>query len=183
MSRTFATIVLCSYFGLLAIVAAAKGATVTTLHRREHRQARLLHRYEGTLRFFHNHHRLARTVIGRREVHRARIWVRVLLVQLRRTRVALRPRPVVVQDWLYQDFLCIHHYEGAWNDNTGNGYYGGLQMDFPFMAHYGAEYLARYGPANNWPPVIQILVAERAYRSGRGFGPWPNTARACGLPT
>jgi hypothetical protein len=24
-------------------------------------------------------------------------------------------------------------------------------------------------------------VAERAYRSGRGFYPWPNTARACGL--
>jgi hypothetical protein len=24
-------------------------------------------------------------------------------------------------------------------------------------------------------------VAERAYRSGRGFYPWPNSARACGL--
>jgi hypothetical protein len=26
-----------------------------------------------------------------------------------------------------------------------------------------------------------MWVAERAYRSGRGFYPWPNTARACGL--
>jgi hypothetical protein len=26
-----------------------------------------------------------------------------------------------------------------------------------------------------------MWVAERAHRSGRGFYPWPNTARHCGL--
>lgn len=81
---------------------------------------------------------------------------------------------------------CIHRNEGAWNSNTGNGYYGGLQMDLAFQRTYGSEFLARYGTANNWPIGVQLLVAERAYdgyngESARGFDPWPNTARACGL--
>ena len=78
-------------------------------------------------------------------------------------------------------FLCIHRFEAAWNANTGNGYYGGLQMDLPFQSRYGARYLGRYGTADRWPVWAQLEVAVRAYRSGRGFWPWPNTARACGL--
>jgi hypothetical protein len=82
---------------------------------------------------------------------------------------------------LYDSFMCIHHYEGAWNSNTGNGYYGGLQMDLTFQSLYGAEFLNRWGTADNWPVWAQLQSAVRAYQSGRGFGPWPNTARACGL--
>lgn len=78
-------------------------------------------------------------------------------------------------------WVCIHHYEGAWNANTGNGYYGGLQMDTGFQSTYGPELLHSKGTANNWTPKEQIMVADRAYESGRGFNPWPNTARACGL--
>ena len=78
-------------------------------------------------------------------------------------------------------FLCIHHYEGAWNANTGNGYYGGLQMDRRFQSLYGRDFVARWGTADNWPAWAQLQAAVRAYRSGRGFYPWPNTARACGL--
>jgi len=77
---------------------------------------------------------------------------------------------------------CIHRGEGAWNDATGNGYYGGLQMDRNFERQYGADMLVRYqGDANLWTPRDQMIVAERAYESGRGFAPWPMTARACGL--
>jgi hypothetical protein len=83
--------------------------------------------------------------------------------------------------WLQDDFMCIHHYEGHWTANTGNGYYGGLQMDLAFQQRYGAEYLARFGTADAWPVWAQLEVAGRAYGSGRGFAPWPNTARACGL--
>ena len=83
--------------------------------------------------------------------------------------------------WLTDAFTCIHHYEGAWNANTGNGYYGGLQMDYGFMSHYAPDYVRRWGTADRWPPWAQIDAAVRAYHSGRGFGPWPNTARACGL--
>ena len=90
-------------------------------------------------------------------------------------------RHPVVAGWLSNAFLCIHHYEAAWNANTGNGYYGGLQMDVPFQARYGRRYLARFGTADRWPVWAQLAAAARAYRSGRGFWPWPNTARACGL--
>jgi len=83
--------------------------------------------------------------------------------------------------WLTSAFLCIHRYEAAWNANTGNGYFGGLQMDQGFMRHYGWAYLRRWGTADHWPAWAQLDASERAYRSGRGFWPWPNTARVCGL--
>ena len=82
---------------------------------------------------------------------------------------------------LAASFMCIHHYEGAWNANTGNGYYGGLQMDLTFQGNYGADFLRRWGTADTWPVWAQLQAAVRAYQSGRGFYPWPNTARACGL--
>ena len=82
--------------------------------------------------------------------------------------------------WLAQA-RCVHQHEAPWSANTGNGYFGGLQMDYGFMRTYGSAYLARYGTADHWPPAVQIAVAIRAYASGRGFYPWPNTARACGL--
>jgi hypothetical protein len=80
----------------------------------------------------------------------------------------------------YQQWLCIHGGEGAWDSNTGNGYYGGLQMDYSFMRTYGPALLQKKGPAHNWTPLEQMWVAERAWRD-RGFYPWPNTARYCGL--
>jgi hypothetical protein len=84
-------------------------------------------------------------------------------------------RPPHLRAW-----LCIHHYEGSWTD-SGAPYYGGLQMDLGFQRHYGARLLRTKGTADRWLPIEQIWVAERAHRSGRGFYPWPNTARACGL--
>jgi hypothetical protein len=86
-----------------------------------------------------------------------------------------------VPAFLEHAFACIHRYEGAWTANTGNGYYGGLQMDIGFQSRYGSDYVRRWGTADNWPAWAQLTAAVRAYRSGRGFGPWPNTARACGL--
>jgi hypothetical protein len=76
--------------------------------------------------------------------------------------------------------MCIHRYEGAWNANTGNGYYGGLQMDRSFMLTYGRREVRQWGWAHNWSPRTQIEVAARAWRT-RGFSPWPNTRRMCGL--
>ena len=46
-------------------------------------------------------------------------------------------------------WLCIHRYERhpaqGWATRTGNGYYGGLQMDISFQRTYGAEILRREG--------------------------------------
>jgi hypothetical protein len=78
-------------------------------------------------------------------------------------------------------WTCIHRREGSWPANTGNGYYGGLQMDRSFMQTYGPDMVRKYGGwAHLWSPRDQIVVAERARRT-RGYYPWPNTARACGL--
>jgi hypothetical protein len=109
-----------------------------------------------------------------------RRWVRNLWQ--RRARAAKRraANPPHRSDW-----LCIHRYERdpeqGWRTRTGNGYYGGLQMDIHFQRAYGGDLLRRKGTADRWTALEQMWVAERAYRSGRGFYPWPNTARSCGL--
>jgi hypothetical protein len=88
------------------------------------------------------------------------------------------------------EWLCIFSYENnkdssrgstGWATNTGTKYFGGLQMDWGFMRSYGGWLLNLKGTADNWTPTEQMWVAEHAYESGRGFNPWPNTARACGL--
>jgi hypothetical protein len=77
-------------------------------------------------------------------------------------------------------WLCIQRHEGPWND-PNPPYYGGLQMDMSFQRTYGRHLLRRKGTANNWTPLEQMWVAERAHRSGRGYYAWLNTARHCGL--
>jgi hypothetical protein len=77
-------------------------------------------------------------------------------------------------------WLCIHRYEAGWHANTGNGYYGGLQMDVGFQRRYGSWLLRAKGRAHRWTPIEQIWVAERGRRV-QGWYAWPNTARACGL--
>jgi hypothetical protein len=81
---------------------------------------------------------------------------------------------------------CIHPKEGAWND-TGDPYWGGLQMDRSFMAAYGADFEREHagegwgglGFADAWTPREQMEAAERAYRA-RGLTPWPLTRIGCG---
>jgi hypothetical protein len=80
----------------------------------------------------------------------------------------------------YDQWLCIHRYEGSWADPNAP-YYGGLQMDLGFQRAYGGRLLETKGTADNWSPLEQMWVAERAHASGRGFYPWPNTARYCNL--
>ena len=77
------------------------------------------------------------------------------------------------------EWMCIHHYEGAWND-VGGPYWGGLQMSLTFQRRYGGWIYRAKGTADHWTPLEQIWTAERA-RQSRGFWPWPNTARICGL--
>jgi hypothetical protein len=109
---------------------------------------------------------------------------RVLILEAWREKAAKRRRqaanPPRRQQW-----MCIHRYERhprqGWATATGNGFFGGLQMDLSFQRTYAPELLRTKGTADRWTPLEQIWVAERAYRSGRGFYPWPNTARNCGL--
>jgi hypothetical protein len=85
----------------------------------------------------------------------------------------------------YAKWACIHRGEGSW-DAANGGYGGGLQFDGGFQTTYGSEFIAAYGAAGSWPVWAQLLAAERAFHGyhgygARGFSPWPNTARACGL--
>jgi hypothetical protein len=83
--------------------------------------------------------------------------------------------------WLERAFECVHAGEGGWTAHTGNGYYGGLQMDLSFQRNYAPWALRTFGTADRWPASVQVATAIQAWASGRGFRPWPNTARACGL--
>lgn len=113
--------------------------------------------------------------------HRALRWHKFLLAHHQAKWNALHPRPTFSGlPAHYSAWLCIHGHEGSWDDD-GSPYYGGLQMDIEFQSSYGGELLAKKGTANNWTPLEQMWVAEKAFSSGRGFYPWPNTAHLCGL--
>jgi len=121
-------------------------------------------------------------VMGRRVVRLSP----VTHVSLRRARGIWRRRAVAVTRRYVagpthrRAWLCIHRYEGSWKDG-GSPYYGGLQMDIGFQERYGGRLLRAKGTADHWTPLEQMWTAEKAFRTGRGFYPWPNTARYCGL--
>jgi len=95
-------------------------------------------------------------------------------------RVAVRTRRRAQNPPHRRQWLCIHRYEASWTD-PNPPYYGGLQMDLSFQRAYAPALLGRKGTADHWTPLEQMWAAERAHRAGRGFYPWPNTARYCGL--
>lgn len=95
---------------------------------------------------------------------------------------ALRARAAYLT-WLeqtYERWRCIHEHEGAWSSNTGNGYFGGIQMTIWFQRTYAPEFVARWGTADRWPVWAQLLAGERARISDGDFHQW-GTAGMCGL--
>jgi hypothetical protein len=140
---------------------------------------RQIHHYRGETWRWQSVMGVRRTPATRAAVkhpsRRFKVWVRNLwkhrATRARRT----AHRPLHKSGW-----LCIQRHEGAWNDPNAP-YYGGLQMDLSFQRTYGPSLLRRKGTADKWTPLEQMWVAERAHRSGRGYYPWPNTARYCGL--
>jgi hypothetical protein len=76
----------------------------------------------------------------------------------------------------YVQARCIHAHEGAWNANTGNGYYGGMQFLLSTWRSVGGR---------SRPDLVS--PAEQLYRAflvwRRDGGSWREwgTARLCGL--
>lgn len=105
------------------------------------------------------------------------LWTRHRIVSKQRY-AAWRAQP-----WLHGSIhnalLCIHRYEGSWTDPNAP-YWGGLQADLSFQQAYGAEYYRRWGTADHWPVSAQLHMGYRGVMA-RGYSPWPNTARQCGL--
>jgi len=141
-------------------------------------------------------------LLRRIEAHRNETWKWQRVMQKRRTpfvdsarsTASLTYRRWVAGLWLHRAIVarnqahrpphraqwkCIHHYEGSWTDPNAP-YYGGLQMDVEFQRTYGLDLYRSKGTADHWTPLEQMWVAERAFRT-RGYWPWPNTARYCGL--
>lgn len=112
--------------------------------------------------------------VAHRQTRAARSDVRKLKNALARSRPPYGSTPIE------QNFLCIHSHEGPWTIHNPP-YDGGLQMDRDFQQTYGDWAVRAFGSAGHWPISVQLAVAIRAYYSGRGYYPWPNTARMCGL--
>jgi hypothetical protein len=146
---------------------------------------------------------IANALVREIEHHRAQTWHRQRVMGARRTRTAFVERHISSLDVLRRlretwrtraaqarkrlirpphraAWLCIQRFEGSWSDPNAP-YYGGLQMDITFQRTYGRYLLRRKGTADRWTPAEQMWTAEKALRAGRGFHPWPNTARRCGL--
>lgn len=73
-------------------------------------------------------------------------------------------------------WTCVHNGEGAWDSQTGNGYYGGLQMTYGWAGLVTNAALLS--------PADQIRAAEEGFRrSGYSvawlLGQWPNTSPPC----
>ena len=100
----------------------------------------------------------------------------------RRERVRPSERPLSQRVPHYDAWMCIarHESHATWDIATGNGYYGGLQMDRQFQQYYAPDLYRSKGTADHWTAEEQMMTAEKAVRE-RGFSPWPNTARMCGV--
>jgi hypothetical protein len=87
------------------------------------------------------------------------------------------------RSWL-RDALCVHGYEASWTnpgvtwDGRRSKYYGGMQFDLLTWRANGGLRFARY--PHHATPREQLLVAYTTWKQ-RGWRPWPNTARRCGL--
>jgi hypothetical protein len=92
----------------------------------------------------------------------------------RARRVARIPVAPWPPGWL-SDALCVHHYEGAWNADTGNGYFGGMQFDLGTWQANGG-----HGRPDLASPQTQLAVAYTTWRA-RGWEPWPVSSAECGL--
>jgi len=67
---------------------------------------------------------------------------------------------------------------GRWRIDTGNGYYGGLQISKSTWNAYGGRRLAAF--PDNATKAEQIRVAERI-QNGQGWNAWPACSDEIGL--
>jgi resuscitation-promoting factor RpfA len=67
---------------------------------------------------------------------------------------------------------------GNWSTNTGNGYYGGLQISESTWDSYGGGAYA--GTADHATRSQQIAIAEKVLRA-QGWKAWPTCSRRAGV--
>ena len=67
---------------------------------------------------------------------------------------------------------------GRWHINTGNGYYGGLQISSSTWRAYGGRHFSRL--PSRATKLEQIRIGERIKR-GQGWRAWPACSARVGL--
>ena len=78
------------------------------------------------------------------------------------------PSDPLIDRQMYRLRMCESH--DNYRDNTGNGFYGGLQFDITtWLANGGGQYAPRPDLATR---EQQIAIATRVY-DARGTQPWP----------
>jgi hypothetical protein len=88
------------------------------------------------------------------------------------------PAAAIVRPLGVFDRLAACESNGRWHIATGNGYFGGVQMDMTFWRNYGGlAFAARPDLASR---EQQIVVAERGL-AVQGPGAWPVCSRRVGL--
>jgi len=84
------------------------------------------------------------------------------------------PVPDVSNSGLDWDAVANCESSGNWHDNTGNGFYGGLQFDYgTWLSNGGGAYAPRADLATR---EQQIAIATKVY-DARGSSPWPVCGR------
>ena len=115
---------------------------------------------------------------------KVRAIIRTWTNRLAAVRASREPRAVCSRSQLWAESSagrCVSSREGGLTSLSPGGTYAGKwQMDASFERAYGAYFVKRWGRAYNWPEWAQDVAAYRGY-SARGWWPWPNTARTCGL--
>ena len=81
---------------------------------------------------------------------------------------------------------CIHRHEGPWNANTGNGYFGGMQIaPATWLAMSGPRAAAFAHPGDTAypfavPPRVQLHVAWLVWlHDGRTWRSWGAVGSGC----
>jgi Transglycosylase-like domain len=86
------------------------------------------------------------------------------------------PPPPPPQTWTWP-WSCIAQYESGGNpaEDTGNGYYGGLQFDLTSWYAAGGVGMPQDASIAEQEAVANTLLTMQ------GWGAWPNTSAMCGL--
>ena len=115
VGNSLVTVVVFIIVVLLLMFAADKafGASMSQLNHRETRQVASLHKYYGTLRFFKNHPRQAHSHTGKKEIRKAKIWIRVINKELDQTRQEKKAK--------YKPAVSYSYAQASW---YGPGFYG-----------------------------------------------------------
>ena len=105
--------------------------------------------------------------------------LRAPLAQIERvgTKAAPAPTPTFSSGSTVWDKIAQCESGGNWAENTGNGYYGGLQFSVGTWQAYGGS-----GLPSSAPRTTQIAIATKVRNASGGYGAWPACSQALGLP-